>query len=73
MSAGEEGRRLFGASGDICSTSAHTSLSPAFSGSPTQLVLPEPFSKTPGPNEQNRAYHTSRLAFAMPAARNASA
>lgn len=76
MSAGEVGRALFGcpeAAGDIRTTSAHTSLSPAFSGSPAQPILPEPFSKSSSPNKQSRLSHLQTFAFAMPAARNASA
>lgn len=76
MSAGEVGRALFGCPGaaaDICTTLAHTLLSPASSGSPAQLTLPAPFSKSLSPNKQSEACHTSRLAFAVPAARNASA
>ncbi len=30
-----------GAAGDICTTSAHTSMYPAFSGSPAQLLFPK--------------------------------
>lgn len=61
---GEVGTALSGGPGpaaDICTTAAHTSLSPAFSGSSTQLFVPEPFSQSPSHNKQNGAFHTSML------------
>ena len=67
MSAGEVGRALSacpGAAGDICTTSAHTSWSPAFGGPPTTTTTAgraRALLQKPQPSKQSRACHTSTL------------
>lgn len=68
VSAGEVGTALSGGPGpaaDIRTMAAHTSLSPAFRGSPTQLLMPEPFSQSPSHNKRNGAFHTSMLSLLL--------
>lgn len=72
MSVGEVGTALPGCpgtAGGIHTAATHTSPCPAYSSSPSQLLLPES-SRSPSHNKRNGGLsHLHTLAFAVPSAR----